>query len=167
MLCINIGLVILMKGKPGVGRSTKSDCSARHSGRQKKTVWLRVEEIMTMIWPWNLIEVLDGGCSCFMQWFNGSWINAYSFVHSDGFIIKEFHFLLPFCRWQEREREEEKGGPSGTFGDKSTQRRKSSIFTPSSEEKPRKKPKCTCRHLALHVNQSLVPVWHLVLYERS
>lgn len=113
-----------MRGKPGVGRSTKSENTARHSGRQKKTIWLRVEEIMTMIWPWNLIEVLgQERMQFFMQWFNGSWINAYSFVHSDGFIIKEFHFLLPFCGWIERERGKErereggkrkKGGLSGT-----------------------------------------------------
>lgn len=157
-----------MRGKPGAGRNTKSDCSARHSGRQKEDRMVESrrdnDHDLTLEFNWGFGR---GGCSCFMQWFNGSWINAYSFVHSDGFIIKEFHFLLPFCRWQEREREEEKGGPSGTFGDKSTQRRKSSIFTPSSEEKLRKKPKCTCRHLALHVNRSLAPVWHLVLYEGS
>ena len=93
---------------------------------------------------------------------------AYSFFHSDGFTIK-FHFLLLFCGWQERERERErerrkKGGLSRTIGDKSTQGRKSSIFTPSAEEKPGKKPKCPS---ALHINRPLVPVWHPVLNERS
>ena len=62
------------------------------------------------------------------------------FVHSDGLVIKEFHFLLPFQRWEEREGgrdggREREGRLSRTFEDNSRQRRRSLIILHLWQEK--------------------------------
>lgn len=76
------------------------------------------------------------------------------FVHSDGFVIKEFHFLLPFP---------ERGGggwESGAFFSSRGALRDDSrwMSTPSAGEMQRGKPRQTRRRSFLHVKQSLAPV---------
>lgn len=111
-LSISISPVVIMRGKQGEEGSTKSDKSARHSGRRKRERQCekeREEEMMTMVLTSKLnwgCGVLEGGImwSCF--WCNDSMapgIMHILFVHSDGFVIKEFHFLLPSIEGGERE----------------------------------------------------------------
>lgn len=82
------------------------------------------------------------------------------FVHSDGFVIKEFHFRFPSFEREERVRQREQRKKWGlVFEDDSSKQ----SFTLSPEEQQRGKPKRTGWHSSLHVNQLLAPGGLLVL----
>lgn len=60
------------------------------------------------------------------------------FVHSDGFVIKEFNFRFPSI-----ERERGSGGRSGAIGGVEDDSKWSGIITPSAVEQQTWKPKHT------------------------